>query len=131
MRGGSSRASENRRGDYTPATRKGTAHGPAAAMASDSLSLARWWRAFCAGEIVSEDSLTEMSTFYDGPDGYGLGLFNPADSYAEGVGHIGDHDRYAAWAGCLPEDGLVVVVLANQFIDDKGGMARPLVEAVR
>jgi hypothetical protein len=39
-------------------------------MASDAPSLARWWRALCAGEIVSQASLTEMSTFHDG---YGLG----------------------------------------------------------
>ena len=63
-------------------------------MASDSISLARWWRAFCAGEIVSQASLTEMSTFYDNveselPVDYGLGLINPADGYAQGVGHLG------------------------------------------
>jgi CubicO group peptidase (beta-lactamase class C family) len=97
-------------------------------MASDSLSLARWWRAFCAGEIVSEASLTEMSTF---DDGYGLGLYNPGDPYAEVVGHAGEHDGYVAWAGCLPEDGAVVVVLSNCVVVDIGLMARPLVDAVR
>ena len=59
-------------------------------MASDSPSRARWWRAFCAGEIVSEATLTEMSAF--DPDvstldgGYGLGLFNPAYGHAWAVG---------------------------------------------
>jgi CubicO group peptidase (beta-lactamase class C family) len=96
-------------------------------MASDPISLARWWRAFCSGEIVSEASLTEMSTFHDG---YGLGLYNPGDPYAEVVGHTGQHDGYVSWAGCLPEDGAVVVVLTNQVFDDIGGMATPLVEAV-
>jgi len=131
MPGGGPRAGLKQGGGYLPSLASATADGPAAGMAADSLSLARWWLAFCAGEIVSEDSLTEMATFYDGPDGYGLGLFNPADSYAEGVGHIGDHDGYAAWAGCLPDDASIVVVLANRFIDDKGGMARPLVEAMQ
>jgi CubicO group peptidase (beta-lactamase class C family) len=99
-------------------------------MASDAPSLARWWRAFCAGEIVSQASLTEMSTFRDG---YGLGLINPADSYAQGLGHTGEGfgDSYSAWAGCLPADRAVVVVLINRFVDDKGGMARPLVLAAR
>jgi transposase len=34
------------------------------------------------------------------------------------------------WAGCLPEDGAVVVVLTNQVFDDIGVMAEPLVEAL-
>jgi hypothetical protein len=36
-----------------------------------------------------------------------------------------------AWAGCLPEDGSVVVVLSNHVVEDIGGMAEPLVDAVR
>ena len=69
-------------GGYLPSI-SDTIDVAAGAMASDSISLARWWRAFCAGEIVSQASLTEMSTFYDNveselPVDYGLGLFNPA-----------------------------------------------------
>jgi CubicO group peptidase (beta-lactamase class C family) len=97
-------------GGYLPSLAHVTSDGPAAAMASDSASLARWWRAFCAGEIVSEASLTEMSTFHDG---YGLGPYNPGDPYAQVVGHTGEHDGYVAWAGCLPEDGSVIVVLSK------------------
>jgi CubicO group peptidase (beta-lactamase class C family) len=96
-------------------------------MASDSPSLARWWRAFCAGEVVSGASLIEMSTFYDG---YGLGPLDVADPYARGAGHTGSHDGYVSWAGCLPEDGSVVVVLSNRVVEDIGGMAQPLVYAV-
>ena len=94
-------------------------------MAADSLSLARWWRAFCAGDIVSNSSLAEMANF-DG--GYGLGLYNPAASYARAVGHTGSHDGYVSWAGCLPQDGSVVVVLSNQVVDEIGAMARPLID---
>ena len=115
-------------GGYLPSLAGATSDGPAAAMASDSLSLARWWRAFCAGEIVSQASLTEMTTFHDG---YGLGLLDVADPYARAVGHTGEHDGYVAWAGCLPEDGAVLVVLSNRVVADIGGMARPLVVAAR
>ena len=97
-------------------------------MASDSPSLARWWRALCAGEIVSQASLTEMTTFHDG---YGLGLLDVADPYARAVGHTGQDIGYVAWAGCLPEDGAVLVVLSNRVVADIGGMARPLVVAAR
>ncbi len=38
-------------GGYLPSI-SDTIDGAAGAMASDSISLARWWRAFCAGEIV-------------------------------------------------------------------------------
>ena len=125
---GESTAALEKGGGYLPSLADATSAGPAGAMASDSASLARWWRAFCAGEIVSEASLTEMSTFHDG---YGFGLIDVADPYAESVGHAGENFGYVAWAGCLPEDGSVVVVLANRVVDNIGAMARPLVDAVR
>jgi D-alanyl-D-alanine carboxypeptidase len=112
-------------GGYLPSLAAATSNGAAAALASDSPSLARWWRAFCAGELVSQASLTEMTTFQDG---YGLGLFS---LYAGAVGHLGEHIGYVAWAGCLPEEGSVVVVLANQFVENVFEMGNPLVEAVR
>ena len=116
-------------GGYLPSISDASSAGPAGSIASDSISLARWWLAFCAGEIVSQASLTEMSTFVGGPDGYGLGLFNPADGYAEGVGHLGANFGYVSWAGCLTDRRSVLVVLANQAIDDIGGLAEPLVDA--
>jgi D-alanyl-D-alanine carboxypeptidase len=127
---GESTAALKQGGGYLPSLAAASADGAAAAMASDAPSLARWWRALCAGEIVSQASLTEMSKFQDG---YGLGLINPADPYAQGVGHTGDGfgDSYVSWAGCLPDDGTVVVVLTNRWVDDQGGMARPLVLAAR
>ena len=118
-------------GGYLPSLADASSAGPAGSIASDPLSLARWWRAFCAGEIVSQASLTEMSNYFDGPDGYGLGLFNPADPWAAGVGHLGSNFGYVSWAGCLPEDHAIVVVLTNQAVDDIGGLAEPLVRAAR
>lgn len=125
MPGGESTAALKKGGGYLPYLAGATSSGPAAAMASDSPSLAQWWRAFCAGEIVSQASLTEMTTFQEG---YGLGLYSP---YAGAVGHTGDHVGYAAWAGCLPEHGSVVVVLHNRVVEDIGAMAGLLVDAVR
>jgi D-alanyl-D-alanine carboxypeptidase len=118
-------------GGYLPSLADASSAGPAGGIASDSISLARWWRAFCAGEIVSAASLTEMSTFVGGSDGYGLGLFNVADPWGVGVGHTGGNFGYSSWAGCLPNEGAVIVVLANRWVDDLGGIAVPLVEATR
>lgn len=127
---------------YLPSVASVTAGGPAAAIASDSPSLANWWRAFCAGEIVSQASLTEMTTLREEPGtgspsgGYGLGLYNVAYPYARAVGHTGVDVGFVSWAGCLPEHAAVVVVLTNRLGDDLGdddvdGMARPLVDALK
>jgi D-alanyl-D-alanine carboxypeptidase len=111
MPDGESTAALEKGGGSLPSLAGATAAGPAGGMASDSRSLARWWRAFCAGDIVSEASLTEMTTF---DDGYGLGLYSP---YPGAVGHTGEHVGYVSWAGCIPEDGVVVVVLSNHVFD--------------
>jgi D-alanyl-D-alanine carboxypeptidase len=122
-------------GGYLPSIASATGGGPAAAMASDAPSLARWWQAFCSGEIVSPASLNEMATapLTGSPrlgDDYGLGLFNVADPYALAVGHSGADYGFASWAGCVPERGAVVVVLTNQELTDNGGVARPIVTSL-
>jgi D-alanyl-D-alanine carboxypeptidase len=128
MPGGQSTAALKKGGGYLPFLAAASAGGAAATMASDAPSLARWWQAFCAGEIVSQGSLNEMTTLHDG---YGLGLYDVAESYEQAVGHGGEgiigYD-YVSWAGCLPEEHAVVVVLSNRMIDISG-VALPLVEA--
>jgi hypothetical protein len=60
-----------------------------------------------------------------------MGLFNPAAGYAEGVGHLGANFGYNSWSGCLTEDDLIVVVLANfedEYLFERG---EPLIEAAR
>lgn len=125
-------------GGYLPSLATATAYQASGGIASDAASLARWWRAFCAGEIVSPSSLAEMSTFQpaDFLGTYGLGLYNPARGYAEGFGHTGQLPGYMSWAACLPEDGAVIVVLTNHEVADghlaySHGLARPLVDALR
>ena len=128
---GESRDALEQGGGYLP-SRSDTIDGAAGGMASDSISLARWWQAFCAGEIVSETSLTEMSTLIgDVDDEYGLGLFNPAGGYAQGVGHMGANFGYSSWSACLPQDQLIVVVLRNFEDDGIFELGRPLVMAAR
>lgn len=122
---GESTAALKRGGGYLPSLAGATAAGPAGGMASDSPSLARWWQAFCAGEILSQASLTEMATFHDG---YGLGLYRVADLYEQAVGHGGEHVGYVSLAACVPEYGSVVVVLSNRMVDISA-VALPLVKA--
>ena len=136
MPGGASHDVLKIRGGYIPSLATATAYHT---IASDSRSLALWWRALCAGDIVSQSSLTEMSTFQPAAlsGGYGLGMYNPANGYATAFGHTGQIPGYMSWAGCLPDDGAVIVVLTNHEVDDSQhyafshGLARPLVDVLR
>ena len=120
MPAGASSAGLESGGSYLPSLANATAYNASGAIASDSPSLARWWRALCAGEIVSQASLTEMSTFEPAAHlgRYGLGVYNPANGYAQAFGHTGQLPGYMSWAACLPEDEAVIVVLTNHEVDD-------------
>jgi D-alanyl-D-alanine carboxypeptidase len=138
MPAGESHAVLESSGGYLPSLANATAYNASGGIASDSPTLARWWQALCAGDIVSRESLTEMSTFEPAPYlvSYGLGATNPAHGYAEGFGHTGQLPGYMTWAACLPEDEAVIVVLSNHEVDDghlawSFGLARPLVDALR
>lgn len=139
MPAGASKTVLELRGGYLPSLTSATAYHASGAIASDSPSLARWWRALCAGEIVSQASLTEMSTFEPGAlDGtYGLGLFDTTGGYSRGaVGHQGELFGYMSWAACLPDEGAVVVVLTNRpvraiTVELFYGALRPFVDALR
>jgi CubicO group peptidase (beta-lactamase class C family) len=100
-----------------------TSDGAAAAMASDSVSLSRWWRALCAGEIVSPASLNAMLP-KDDWYGLGLGTFLP-----DTVGHFGSDPGGVSLAGCVPESGVVFAVLANRGFFSQG-TPTPLINVV-
>ncbi len=100
-------------GGYLPSVAGATSAGPAGAMAADSLTVASWWRALCAGEIVSVASVDEMTDFVERPE-YGLGIAEMSEEDGRGaVGHGGSHVGFKSWALCLPELGTVVVALTN------------------
>jgi CubicO group peptidase (beta-lactamase class C family) len=123
--GGTTAALENG-GGFLPSLAHASGGGGAWGIASDSPSLARWWRALCSGEIVSQDSLTQMTPKQDD---YGLGIFSFPNVSAYALGHPGVEVGYVSWSACLPEDGTVIVVLANGEVDDLFGLARPLIVA--
>ena len=125
-------------GGYLPTRGYASANPAAGGIASDSPSLARWWRALCAGEIVSPESLTEMSTMEPVAHlgSYGLGVSDPPRGDGPAVGHTGQLPGFMSWAACLPEDEAVVVVLTNHEVADghlaySYGLARPLLDALR
>ena len=70
--------------------------------------------AVVAGVLRRRDHLQRLAhRDVDLPRRYGLGLYDPGDPYAEVVGHTGEDAGYPSWAGCLREEGSVVVVLTN------------------
>lgn len=107
-------------GGYLPSIANATMFTSEGAMASDSLSLARWFRGLCAGQIVSTASLDEMTDFDERPE-YGLGIIDRRTEYgwASGaVGHMGlAREGYRTVALCFQKQGIVVVVLANAELD--------------
>ena len=116
-------------GGFLPSLAAVSAAGAAGAMASDSASLARWWARFCGGQIVSQASLDEMTDTRDGNDGYGLGLMDEHGGSRPAVGHEGLQVGFAAWATCLPADGLVIVVLTNHQELVTGDLVEALADA--
>jgi D-alanyl-D-alanine carboxypeptidase len=118
-------------GRYLPSLAAVTAFSSEGAMASDSLSLARWWRSLCAGQIVSLASLDDMTDFDKRPE-YGLGIIDRRDEYgwdSGALGHTGLAFGFTSAALCFQQQGIVVVVLANAHDFDVDTVAGRLVAA--
>ena len=119
-------------GGYLPSIANSTMFTSEGAMASDAPTLARWFRALCAGEIVSPASLDEMTDFIKYPE-YGLGIWDRRPEYGSdsgALGHTGlvrEGGRTAAL--CFQGPGIVVVVLANSEEHDADTTAGELVHA--
>ncbi len=81
-------------GGYLPSHANATMFTSEGAMASDAPTLARWFRALCAGQIVSPASLDEMTDFDERPE-YGLGVWDRWPEYGGASGALG----HTAWRG--------------------------------
>ena len=114
-------------GGYLPTLAAVTALRADGNMASDSLSLARWFRGLCAGEVVSVASLDEMTDFDARPE-YGLGLMDRSGEYWASSGALGHTGANATAALCFQDPASVVVVLGNAE-HDVDTLAGELVQA--
>ncbi len=119
-------------GGSLPSIARVTAEAAEANMASDAPSLARWFRALCAGEVVSAASLDEMTDFDKRPE-FGLGIWDRRSQYGWGSGALGltgvVEEGYRTAALCFQDPGIVVVVLANAEDHDVDATAGRLVDA--
>jgi D-alanyl-D-alanine carboxypeptidase len=118
-------------GGYLPSIANATMFTAEGAMASDAPSLARWFRALCAGQVVSPASLNEMTDFEKRPE-YGLGIWDRRSEYgwdSGALGHTGlAREGYRTAALCFQDPGIVVVVLANADEHDVDATAGSLVD---
>jgi D-alanyl-D-alanine carboxypeptidase len=99
-------------GGYLPSLAMVTVFSTAGGMASDSMSIARWFRSLCGGRVVSPASLEAMTDFDELP-GYGLGIIDRSGEYWPGSGALGHKGSNTTVALCFQDPGSVVVVLAN------------------
>ena len=119
-------------GGYLPSLSVATLALGEGSNASDALSLARWFQALCAGRIVSQASIDAMTDFVQRPE-IGLGLRDRREENGQrsgALGHPGLIEGYATEALCVPDPGVVVVVLRNSWVGgDPTVMARRLWQA--
>ena len=99
----------------------------AGALAGDVPALARWGHALFGGEIVSDDSLREMTRFHGGGgwEGYGLGVAKAGVDDHVLWGHIGDGLGSHTELWHLPKEGLTVAVSWNDDVIDSDGQILP------
>ena len=120
-------------GGYLPSIANATMFTTEGAMASDSESLARWFRNLCAAQVVSQASLNEMTDLAKRPE-YGLGIWDRRYQYGRDSGALGHaglvREGYRSAAFCFQNPGLVVVVLANAAEHDVETTAGNLVDVV-
>ena len=119
-------------GGYLPSLANATMFTSEGAMASDAPSLARWFRALCAGQVVSPASVDEMTDLHKRPE-YGLGIWDRRYEYGSDSGALGHtglaREGYRTAAFCFQNPVMVVVVLANSEEHDVETTAGNLVHA--
>jgi D-alanyl-D-alanine carboxypeptidase len=104
----------------------------AGALAGDVPSLARWGHALFGGDVVSDDSLREMTRFHRGAfwEGYGLGVAKSGIDDHVMWGHPGDGHGSHTELWHLPKERLTIAVSWNDdMIDDDGQILPELLRA--
>lgn len=93
----------------------------AGGMISTVEDLLAWDRALVDGKVLSQSSLNKMQT----PDkaNYGYGVIVGKDGDKQVISHSGGIDGFSTQLHRIPQDGIVIAVLAN-FEDSKAGEIR-------
>jgi D-alanyl-D-alanine carboxypeptidase len=103
----------------------------AGAMTSTAYDLALWIRALYGGDVLSDASLAQMTTWSSqSSSSYGLGTERFTTAKGEFWGHSGAITGYASLGVYSPTRRVTVVALVNQDTADVGAIWRALVNAL-
>jgi D-alanyl-D-alanine carboxypeptidase len=100
------------------------ARTPDGGIVINGLDVYKFFKGLFAGQLISEQSLQEMTTLFDLPDdwqdkdllyqlknGYGIEHFEPFDTHA--FGHTGAVDGFLSIAMYFPEEDFAIVQITN------------------
>lgn len=109
----------------------------AGGIVSTSSDVARFTRALFTGEIVSDESLAQMTTFVLAPDavaperiGYGLGVRQMVIKNEAFVGHTGAIPGYSAVTVYGVDNGITIAILSNLSVIEQGRLVAEILRVV-
>ena len=115
-----------------------TAAYTSGALASNAEDLAAFFQGLFAGELLTEESMSQMTTFveainpgFEAQDGYGLGLMRLHVDGIELIGHVGEFMASTSIAMVAPRDGHLVVVNCNLSYPDLVQVLARLQDTIR
>jgi CubicO group peptidase (beta-lactamase class C family) len=118
-------------GGFVPSTSLATAAWTSGGYAGSAEAMAGWADRLFAGEVVDEDSLSEMTDFQPGTalgDAYGLGLGRFEVEGREAWGHTGGMPGFHTDLTHIPEQGLTLFAVWNDDLIDQGRIPQTLMK---
>ncbi len=116
-------------GPFVPSTSLATAAWTSGGYAGSTEAMAGWADRLFAGEVIDEDSLSEMTDFRPSTalgDAYGLGLARFEMHGREAWGHLGGMPGFHTDLTHLPEEGLTLFAVWNDDLIDQGRIPETL-----
>jgi CubicO group peptidase (beta-lactamase class C family) len=109
-------------GPFVPSTSLATAAWTSGGYAGSAEAMAAWADRLFAGEVISDDSLSEMTDFKESAalgNAYGLGLARFEVEGQEAWGHLGGMPGFHTDLTHLPEEGLTLFAVWNDDLIDQ------------
>lgn len=110
----------------------------AGGIVSTSEDVARFTRALFTGEILSDESLSEMTTFLLAPDadaperiGYGLGVRQMVIRGEAFIGHTGAIPGYSAVTVFGVDNGITIAILSNLSVIEQERLLAEILDGLK
>jgi D-alanyl-D-alanine carboxypeptidase len=118
-------------GPFVPSTSLATAAWTSGGYAGSAEAMAGWADRLFAGEVIDEDSLSQMTDFRTSTalgDAYGLGLARFEVDGREAWGHLGGMPGFHTDLTHLPKEGLTLFAVWNDDLIDQGRIPETLMK---